>query len=316
MKVSVIIPAFNAAQWLPSAVASVLAQTRPADELVIVDDGSTDSTAEVARSFGGIVRLVSRGNGGLAAARNTGTAATSGDWMLFLDADDTLVPTALTSLTRRASAGDAGVVYGFVLQRRAEPTETRLHGLPYAVGHPPLPAKAHFWWTPIPTAGAALIRRSLNDQVGGFDERFRQVEDAEYWLRCGVVSSFAHCDEMVLDKSYSPSSLGQHETGSIWFRLQLQLKFLEWCRRRDVDTSFLEATPAKMIDHALVRIQRTGSLAVLEPVLRHADRMGVRTPWYWRSRARLLVLKLSGKLPPPTPKCREVFLEWLESGDA
>lgn len=316
MKVSVIIPAFNAAGWLPSAVASVLAQTRPADELVIVDDGSTDSTAAVARSFGGITRLVSRENGGLAAARNTGAAATSGDWLLFLDADDTLVPTALESLIRRASAGDAGVVYGFVLQRRGEPTETRLHGLPYAVGDPPIPAKAHFWWTPIPTAGAALIRRSLNDKVGGFDERFRQVEDAEYWLRCGVVSSFAHCDEMVLDKSYSPSSLGQHETGSIWFRLQLQLKFLEWCRRRDIDTSFLEATPAKMIDHALVRIQRTGSLAVLEPVLRHADRMGVRTPWYWRSRARLLALKLSGKLPPPNPKCREVFLEWLKSGDA
>lgn len=316
MKVSVVIPAFNAARWLPSAVASVLAQTRPADELVIVDDGSTDSTSEVARSFGGMVRLVSRENGGLAAARNTGTAATTGDWLLFLDADDTLVPTALESLTGRASAGDAGVVHGFVLQRRAEPTETRLHGLPYAVGNPPVPAKAHFWWTPIPTAGAALIRRSLNEQVEGFDERFRQVEDAEYWLRCGVTAPFAHCNQLVLDKSYSPSSLGQHETGSIWFRLQLQLKFLEWCRRRNKDTGFLEATPAMMIDHALTRIDRTGSWAILEPVLRHADRMRVRSAWYWRSKARLHFLKLSGKLPPPNPKCREVFLEWLNSGDA
>lgn len=316
MKVSVIIPAFNAAKWLPSAIASVRAQSRPADEIVVVDDGSTDGTSDLCRTFGSDVRCVSRENGGLSAARNTGVASASGDSFLFLDADDTLVPDALDSLARTAESTEAGVVYGFVLQRRAEPTETRLHGLPYAVGNPPHPAKAHFWWTPIPTAGAALIRRSLNEQVGGFDERFRQVEDAEYWLRCGVATPFAHCNRLVLDKSYTPTSLGQHEASSIWFRLQLQLKFLEWCRGRNIDTAFLEATPAKMIDHALTRIQRTGSWAVLEPVLRHADRMGVRTPWYWRSRAHLLLLKLSGKLPPPNPKCREVFLEWMQSGAA
>ncbi len=316
MTISVIVPAYNAAEWLPSAIASIQAQTRPADEILVVDDGSTDHTPSVCRSFQPDVRYLRRENGGLSAARNTGAAATSGEWMLFLDADDALMPTALESLSSYASPGNAGVVHGFVLQRRGKPTETRLHGLPYAVGNPPEPAKAHFWWTPIPTAGAALIRRSLNEQVGGFDERFRQVEDAEYWLRCGVTAPFAHCNQLVLDKSYSFSSLGQNETGSIWFRLQLQLKFLEWCRRRNIDTGFLEVTPATMIDHALTRIQRTGSWAILEPVLRHADRMGVRTPWYWRSRAHLLFLKLSGKLPPPNPKCREVFLEWMKSGDA
>jgi len=316
MKISVVIPAFNAAGWLPAAVASVCSQSRPADEILIVDDGSTDDTGDVCRTFPEGVRYVRRENGGLSAARNTGVAATTGDWLLFLDADDILVPGALASLARSAESTEAGVVYGFVLQRLGEATKTRLHGIPYAAGSPPAPAKAHFWWTAIPTAGAALIRRSLNEEIGGFDERFRQVEDAEYWLRCGVVTSFAHCDSLVLDKSFTSSSLGQNETASIWFRLQLQMKFLEWCRRRDIDTSFLEATPAKMIDHALIRIQRTGSWAVLEPVIRHADRLRVRTPWYWRSRAHLLFLKLSGKLPAPNPKCREVFLEWLNSGDA
>ncbi|MEI6491529.1 MAG: glycosyltransferase family 2 protein, partial [Verrucomicrobiota bacterium] len=173
MTISVIIPSFNAAKWLPAAVASVRAQIRPADEIVIVDDGSTDGTRELCQTFGERVRYVARENGGLAAARNTGVAATSGEWLLFLDADDVLVPDALASLSRSAERSDAGVVYGFVLQRRAVATETRLHGLPYAVGDPPAPAKAHFWWTPIPTAGAALIRRSLNEEVGGFDENFR-----------------------------------------------------------------------------------------------------------------------------------------------
>ena len=297
MRISVIIPSFNAAKWLPVAVASVRAQTRPADEIVIVDDGSTDGTRELCRTFGETVRYVARENGGLAAARNTGVAATSGEWMLFLDADDVLVPDALASLSRTAERSSAGVVYGFVLQRRSTVTETQLHGLPYAVGEPPAPAKAHFWWTPIPTAGAALIRRTLNEEVGGFDESFRQVEDAEYWLRCGVTAPFAHCDRVVLDKTYTPASLGQQEAGSIWYRLQLQRKFLLWCTRRGIDTKFLETTPRAMVDHALMRIHRRKAWGLLEQMLGQADEMGVRSPWYWRSLITARALKFSGSLP-------------------
>ncbi len=317
MKISVIIPAFNAARWLSAAVASVRAQTRPPAEIVIVDDGSTDGTGELGRSFGGEVRCVSRTNGGLAAARNTGAAATSGEWLLFLDADDVLTPDALASLARTAESSHAGVVYGFVLQRRGEATETRLHGLPYAVGSPPAPAKAHFWWTPIPTAGAALIRRRLNEQVGGFDENFRQVEDAEYWLRCGVIAAFAHCDRMVLDKTFTPTSLGQQEAGSIWYRLQLQLKFLLWCKHRGIDTSFLGVRNRDMIDHALTRTHRQKAWSLLGPILQQADELRVRTPWYWRASLIRLRLKLSRRLPVAPPTCRQVYKAWLnEKSDA
>lgn len=294
MKISVIIPAYNAAHWLPTAVASVRAQIRPADEILIVDDGSTDRTAEVGAGFGPDVRMIRRENGGLSAARNTGVAATSGEWMLFLDADDTLTPDALASLARTAENSDAGVVYGFVLQRLGAPEKSKLHGLPTAAGNPPVPAKAHFWWTAIPTAGAALIRRSLNDHVGGFDENFRQVEDAEYWLRCGVTARFAHCDSVVLDKSCSPNSLGQNSPGSIWYRLQLQRKFLLWCERSQIDTGFLGVRPADMIDHALKRIHFDKTWEILEPVLAQAREMGERTPWYWRSLASAAILRLRG----------------------
>ncbi|MFZ4776138.1 MAG: glycosyltransferase family 2 protein [Terrimicrobiaceae bacterium] len=311
MTISVIIPAFNAAKWLPSAVASVRAQIRPADELIVVDDGSTDGTREVCLGLGDGVRYVARENGGLSAARNTGVAASTGDWMLFLDADDVLLPDALASLSATAASSSAGVVYGFVLQRRALPTEARLHGLPYAVGESPAPAKAHFWWTPIPTAGAALIRRSLNEEVGGFDENFRQVEDAEYWLRCGVTTAFAHCDRMVLDKTYTPTSLGQQEAGSIWYRLQLQLKFLLWCRHRGIDTGFLGVKNGDLIDHALTRIHRGKVWSLLGPVLSQADELNVRTPWYWRASVIRLTLKATGRLPEPPPKCRQVYKDWL-----
>ncbi len=308
MRISVVIPSYNSAHWLPGTIASVRAQIRPADEVLVVDDGSTDDTEAVASELG--VRCVRRENGGLSAARNTGVGASTGDWLLFLDADDTLTPDALQALARRAAVGDAGVVYGFAIQRRAEATETRLHGLPYAVGKPPAPAAAHFWWTPIPTAGVALIRRSLHDAVGGFDEYFRQVEDAEYWLRCGVTEAFAHCDAVVLDKRYSAGSLGQQEAGSIWFRLQLQLKFLEWCRVRGVKTDFLNVEPAGLIDHALTRIDRTQSWQILDPVLRQADRLSVRSAWYWRSVMRKMWLQGVGKLPKPDPRFAEVWQRW------
>lgn len=310
MRISVVIPAYNAAKWLPSAVASVCSQSRPADEILIVDDGSTDGTGDLCGIFAENVRYVRRENGGLSAARNTGVDSTTGEWLLFLDADDTLVPGALAALARAAETTAAGVVYGFVLQRRSEAVEARLHGLPYAVGDPPHPAKAHFWWTPIPTAGAALIRRSLNTEVGGFDENFRQVEDAEYWLRCGVTSSFAHCDALVLDKSCSPDSLGQNSPGSIWYRLQLQRKFLLWCARRHIDTGFLGAAPSDLIDHALKRIHHEKAWGILEPVLAQAREMGVRTPWYWRARFTVMVLRLTGA--PPPASCPIVYSRWLE----
>lgn len=313
MIVSVVIPSYNSAKWLPRAIRSVLAQSRPADELIVVDDGSTDNAAEVCSQFSDRLRYVRRENGGLAAARNTGTAVSSGDWLLFLDADDTLTPNALESLSRAAEDSGAGVVYGFVLQRHARDVDAQLHSRPYAVGSPPTPAKANFWWTSICTAGSAFIRRSLNEAVGGFDEAFSQVEDCEYWLRCGVTAPFAHCGEMVLDKTYSPFSLGQQLEGSIWFRLQLQLKFLLWCRHRKIDTGFLDASEADIIDHALTRIHRQRCWSVLGPVLRIARRQNVRTAWYFRSFFLHKWLQATRRLPDESDRCKDVYRTWLDS---
>jgi len=85
---SVIIPAFNAAATLARAIESVRAQSWPAHEIIVVDDGSIDATAVVARQFGDAVQLVRQPNSGVSVARNAGAAAATGDWLAFLDADD------------------------------------------------------------------------------------------------------------------------------------------------------------------------------------------------------------------------------------
>ena len=88
MKISVVIPAYNAEKWVGRAIESVLKQTRQADEILVVDDGSVDGTAEVARSFGDKVRLIQQENAGVSVARNAGINAAVGDWIAFLDSDD------------------------------------------------------------------------------------------------------------------------------------------------------------------------------------------------------------------------------------
>jgi len=94
---AVIIPAFNAAATLRQAVDSVLAQTYAPREVIVIDDGSTDATVEVARSYGTRVTLISQGNSGVSEARNAGARAASAEWLCFLDADDWYYPERLAA---------------------------------------------------------------------------------------------------------------------------------------------------------------------------------------------------------------------------
>lgn len=94
MRFSVIIPSYNQEQYLPDAIGSVIDQTYKDFELIVVDDGSTDASMGVARSYHGL-KVVSQVNKGLSAARNTGIMNASGEWCVFLDADDIMAPNYL-----------------------------------------------------------------------------------------------------------------------------------------------------------------------------------------------------------------------------
>ncbi|HSV27877.1 MAG TPA: glycosyltransferase family A protein [Sedimentisphaerales bacterium] len=86
--VSVVIPAYNAAGHIKRALDSALAQTRPADEIIVVDDGSTDGTGDIVRQYADKVRCIAQENAGVSAARNAGIKAAVGEWIALLDADD------------------------------------------------------------------------------------------------------------------------------------------------------------------------------------------------------------------------------------
>lgn len=110
MKISIIIPCHNAEDYLAQTLRSALSQSRPPDEVIVVDDGSSDGSINVARSFGEDVRLVERRNGSAAVTRKQGYALASGDAVMFLDADDILGPNALESIAEMPELAKRGVV--------------------------------------------------------------------------------------------------------------------------------------------------------------------------------------------------------------
>ena len=114
MSVTAAITTYNRAAYLPGALESVFAQTRPADEVLVVDDGSTDDTAELLARYADRVRVVRQSNGGRSAARNTAVRETRTPLISFLDSDDRWTPTKLERQLPALEADDVGLVHGHV----------------------------------------------------------------------------------------------------------------------------------------------------------------------------------------------------------
>lgn len=182
MSISVIIPAHNAAPWLAEAIASVAAQDVPA-QIIVVDDGSTDGTAAVARRLGAQV-LRHDAARGPSAARNTGARVAGGDALLFLDADDRLLPGALAQgAACRAAHPGAAFTYG--AHRRVDAAWRPL--TPPVLERCEPDARLAFLRTNcVGMIATALFDRTKLLEAGGFDESLRQCEDYDLFLRLAI----------------------------------------------------------------------------------------------------------------------------------
>jgi hypothetical protein len=178
--VGVIIPAYNQGHYLPQAVQSVLEQTHTDFELLVVDDGSTDNTREVALGFHDPrVRYVYQENRGLSAARNNGIRSTSAPYLTFLDSDDLFLPEKLALLS---SALDDDPASGLAAGQAIPVDETgRRAGEVFATPIPE-PLERLLLGNPL-HVGSVMLRRSWQERVGFFDESLRSYEDWDMWLR-------------------------------------------------------------------------------------------------------------------------------------
>jgi glycosyltransferase involved in cell wall biosynthesis len=177
--ISVIMPAYNAERFLEEAVASVRRQDYRNLEVIVIDDGSTDRTGEIAKSLGSPVRYLLQAHRGPAVARNRGIREARGDVIAFLDADD-LWPDGKLALqiARLRDAPDVDVILGRIQYRGIDGTEV-----------PDIPFEGPDRTVTHVHLGSGVFRRSVFDRVGLFDESLSYSEDLDWSLRvreCGI----------------------------------------------------------------------------------------------------------------------------------
>lgn len=186
MKISVIIPVHNYAQYLPETIKNVQDQAGQFElEIIAVDDGSTDNSLNVLESIaeqkGSRLRVISIAHAGVSAARNAGIKKADGDAVLFLDADDLIVPeylSAQSAMLLNTPSADAVISNCLIFDR--ENHQISMWGLcksDFAL---------HLCASNIAPIHSFMVRRSLVEDVGLFDESLLAHEDYEYWLRAAV----------------------------------------------------------------------------------------------------------------------------------
>lgn len=194
MRVTVVIPSYNAAAFLRETIETAQAQTHAAAEVIVVDDGSRDDSAAIADACAG-VRVLRQPNQGVAAARNAGLRVATGDFVVFLDADDRLLPHAIeTGLAALAAHPASGFVYG----------TSRVIGSDGSVlPRPPRPHVADASYRTFLEGDAmvppscALFRRALVEVVGGFRQQHFPTEDYDLCLRIARHHPI-HCHNQVV----------------------------------------------------------------------------------------------------------------------
>lgn len=182
-KVSVIIPAFNSAPFIAETIQSVLAQTYNNLEIIVVDDGSTDTTLDVLNEFGDQITALTKANGGPASARNLAIRNASGKYIAFLDADDLWTPEKLTEQVAFLEAHpEVGLTYAEALMFDEVGGEKQIRG---KIGFTGETSFCHLLLGDHIPNSTVLMRRNCVDTIGWLNEHrdLIAVEDYEYWLR-------------------------------------------------------------------------------------------------------------------------------------
>ena len=278
-RISIVVPAFNCAQWLSAAVRSCLEQSKTPLEVIVVDDGSTDATPELCATFGGQVRSVRLENGGVSRARNIGAKIARGEWLVFLDADDVLLPHALAALLKCAEQQGAGVAYGMVIERSEPGKLARLNGFDFAAGNPPMAAQRTLRRGAVATPGSAIVRADLHKRVGGFVTGYEPLEDRDYFAKCGCLERVAFCDTVVLDKTWRPASHGSQHAKRIFRGQRAQRDLRRWLDGRGLDSAWMPSD-VQFLKWALDEAVWWRCPEIIAPLRKLANEAGVP---HWRS---------------------------------
>jgi glycosyltransferase involved in cell wall biosynthesis len=198
---SVVIPSFNSAPVAGRAIESVLSQTCRDFDVVVVDDGSADSTADVLRSYRGRIQCIHQANSGAAAARNRGIAASDGQYVAFLDADDIWYPHKLGEIEKAIAAHPgAGLFYSDYKAVTGEGRPLRVERCRHVVGQGYGFLLLHNFMQ----TSTVVCKRECFDACGLFHEAFRRREDWDMWLRIARRFSLVHVPSVLGEYTLEP----------------------------------------------------------------------------------------------------------------
>ncbi|WP_017729793.1 glycosyltransferase family 2 protein [Nafulsella turpanensis] len=213
MKVSVIIPNYNTAIFLQEAIDSILQSDYDSFEVIVVDDGSKDNTPEVVANYIHLenFRCIYQQNKGLAGARNTGIKAASGNYLVFLDSDDIVLP---AKLSMQARFLDCNLSYDAVYSSSAffkdgEPGCKIETAFPNYAGH----ILQNLLYGNFIHVNSIMVRKDAVIRAGLFDELLRELEDWDLWLRLSVAGSrFYHQDSILSEVRLRKGSMTSNQT--------------------------------------------------------------------------------------------------------
>ena len=256
--VSVVIPTFNRASVITRALESILLQTRPPDEILVVDDGSTDDTAERVRAEFPGVRLIEQENHGVSAARNAGIRAATGTWIALLDSDDEWLAEKLDRQLRAVATDDTVLCHTDEIWirrgRRVNPMKKhRKHG-----GH----IFEHCLPLCVISPSSVLMHRRLFETVGGFDEDLPACEDYDLWLRVTARFPVLFIDEpLIVKHGGHDDQLSRRYWGMDRFRISALEKILAAATLSDADRAAAESMLAHKIAIYASGAKKRGKLA-------------------------------------------------------
>jgi glycosyltransferase involved in cell wall biosynthesis len=217
--VSIIIPACNSSAYVAEAIRSAVDQDYERKEIIVVDDGSTDSTPTILQSFGDSITVLRQANAGPGAARNRGLRHAKGTFIAFLDADDCWAPGKLRlQLEYLNQHSDVGAVYSDWLRWYPNPEGAfSVRHLPPLVRPPSIVAQDSGWiYTNLLfecrlLTSTVLMRRSIMTSVGLFNEELLRGQDYDYWLRLSRVTQIHKLDhELVLYRIHEDNIAGKY----------------------------------------------------------------------------------------------------------
>lgn len=290
-RVSVIIPSYNRAAFLPEAIESLLSQTYPVFEIIVVDDGSTDETKEVCDRYP-TVQYIYQKNQGVSVARNTGIHVSTGEYLLFLDSDDCLLPQAVEIGINCINAHpEVGFVFGNYIFQSMNPdgsykTEQVYDNQPEVASYATLLAAEHKI-----QCACVIFRRVAIEAVGGFDPNLATMEDINLFLRVAREFPIHFHNQIVFKYRYHGSNLSAKSAEMLISALHahsLQWSYIEQTKNKEYEaayergkqawtTLFAARLPYKIMGHIQARewVTALGTLRLIlnhDPKLRCIDR--------------------------------------------